>query len=119
MQAEFAGGGEAGGVGDVGDDDGDLDARETAFANGLGDGEKVRSAAGEKNPEAKGAGLERDVHDQLVSSAAQAELARLAELAPRLVQSQRASSANNASAASSAGYVYCTRRSPLTTRPIT
>ena len=65
IQAEFTGGGEAGGIGHVGDDDGDLDPGQAAFANGLGDGQEVRSAAGEKNPEAKGAGLGRDVHDQL------------------------------------------------------
>ena len=56
VQAEIAGGGEAGSIGDVGDDDGDFDAGQAAFADRSGDGEEIGSAAGEKNAEAKGPG---------------------------------------------------------------
>jgi hypothetical protein len=34
---------------DVGNDDGDFDTGETAFANGLGNGEEVGAAAGEQD----------------------------------------------------------------------
>jgi len=44
-KAEVAGGGEAGSVGIVGDDDCDFDAEEAAGADGFGDGEEVGAAA--------------------------------------------------------------------------
>ncbi len=69
-------------LGHIGDDDRDLDARQPAVANGLGDGEEVRSAAGKKDAEAKG-----------LRFALRCGCFR--------------------------AHVYCTRRSPLTTRPIT
>ena len=50
-KAEAGCGFEAGGVGSVGDDDGNLDSGEAAFADGLGDGEEVGAAAGEENSE--------------------------------------------------------------------
>ena len=52
-QAEVAGGGNAGGFGDVGEDDGDFDAGEAAGADGFGDGEEVGAAAGEEDAEAE------------------------------------------------------------------
>ena len=41
-------GGEAGGIGDIGDDDGDFNVGEFAFADVAGDGEEVGAAAGEE-----------------------------------------------------------------------
>jgi len=54
-KAEVAGCGEAGSIGDVGDDDGDFDAGEAAGADGVRDGEEVGTAAGEEDAEAGGA----------------------------------------------------------------
>jgi hypothetical protein len=59
--AEIARGDEAGRIGHVGHDDGDLDPTQAAFANRPVDGQKIRSAAGEKNTQAKGLGLGRDI----------------------------------------------------------
>ena len=53
-KAKVAGGGEAGSIGDVGDDDGDFNAGETAGADGFRDGEEVGAAAGEEDAEAGG-----------------------------------------------------------------
>ena len=54
-KAEVAGCGEAGSIGDVGDDDGYFDAGEAAGADGVRDGEEVGTAAGEEDAEAGGA----------------------------------------------------------------
>src|SRR6266567_461739 len=51
-QAEFEGGAKAGGVGDVGDYDGDLDSGKATFADGLCDGQEVGAPAGEENSQA-------------------------------------------------------------------
>jgi hypothetical protein len=61
-QAEIAGGGEAGSVGDIGDDEGDLNAGEAAFADVAPDGEEVGAAAGEEDAEAELFDLGRGVH---------------------------------------------------------
>ena len=45
--------GKAGGIGDIGDDDGDFDGGEFAFADVAGDGEEVGAAAGEKDAKAQ------------------------------------------------------------------
>lgn len=50
-QAQFLSRSQTGGVSDIGDDDGDLDAGEFAGADGFGDGEEVGAATGEKNAE--------------------------------------------------------------------
>ncbi len=54
VEAEFTGSGKAGGIGYVGDDHRNLDSVKAALADGPGDGEEVRPAAGEKYAEAKG-----------------------------------------------------------------
>src|SRR5579863_3522341 len=56
-EAEIAGRGDAGRIGDVGDDDGDLDAGEAALAYVAVDGEEVGAAAGEEDAEAERVGL--------------------------------------------------------------
>ncbi len=43
---------DSGGLGDVGDDDGDFGVLEAAGADGFGDGEEVGAAAGQKDTEA-------------------------------------------------------------------
>jgi len=48
-KAEVFGGREAEGIGDVGNDDGDFDVGEFAFADVAGDGEEVGAAAGEED----------------------------------------------------------------------
>jgi hypothetical protein len=48
-EIEIAGGLDAGRIGNVGDDDGDLDIGEPAFANGARDGEEVGAAAGKED----------------------------------------------------------------------
>ena len=53
-QAEIFGGMESGRIGDVGEDDGDLDAGQTAGADGVGDGEEVGATAGEQNSQSEG-----------------------------------------------------------------
>lgn len=50
-QIQITGGLDAGGVGEVRDDDGDGDVGEAAFADGIGDGEEVGTAAGEEDAE--------------------------------------------------------------------
>jgi len=50
-QAQGLGGGEAGGAGDVGEDEGDFYVGEPAFADGLMNGEEVGAAAGEEDAE--------------------------------------------------------------------
>ena len=62
-QAEFFGGLQSARFGDIRDDDGDLDALEPPGANRLGDGEKVRAAAGEQDAEAKGPILRSEFQD--------------------------------------------------------
>jgi hypothetical protein len=47
-KVEVAGGLDAEGVGDVGEDDGDFDVGETTFADVAGDGKEVGAAAGEE-----------------------------------------------------------------------
>jgi len=51
-KAEVGCGLEAAGVGDVGDDYGYFGAGETAFADGVGDGEEVGASAGEEDGQA-------------------------------------------------------------------
>ena len=53
-EVEVAGGGDAWGFGGVGEDDGDFDVEEAAFADRAGDGEEVGAAAGEEDAEAQG-----------------------------------------------------------------
>jgi hypothetical protein len=51
-KAEIGCGFEATGIGNVGNDDGNFDAWETAFPNGIGDGQEVGAASGEKDSQA-------------------------------------------------------------------
>jgi hypothetical protein len=48
-EIEVAGGGDAWGLRDVGEDDGDFDALKFSGSNGFGDSEKVGTAAGEED----------------------------------------------------------------------
>ncbi len=52
-QAQLARGGYARSADDVGEDDGNLDARKAALGDGAGDGQKVRSTSGEQDAEAR------------------------------------------------------------------
>lgn len=52
-QPEFLGRGQAGGAGDVGDDDGNLHTGQAAGPDGIRDGQEVRAAAGEEDAEAE------------------------------------------------------------------
>ena len=78
-QAEFGGGGDAGRLCHIRDDDYNFDAGKSAFADGFSDGKKVRPPAGKENAEADFLALSRRIR----------------------------------------AHVYCTRRSPFTTRPTT
>jgi hypothetical protein len=49
VETEFTGTSKAGRIGHVGDDHRDFDPGQAALANGPGDREEIRSAAGEKN----------------------------------------------------------------------
>ena len=53
-EVEVAGGGDALCFGGVGEDDGDFDVVEAAFADGAGNGKEVGAAAGEEDAEAQG-----------------------------------------------------------------
>jgi len=48
-EVAIAGGDDAGGVGDVGKDDGDLNALKFSGSDGFGDGKKVGAASGEED----------------------------------------------------------------------
>jgi len=50
-QAQLSCGSDAGGIGDVGDYDGDFDVGQAAFGDRVGDGEEVGAAAGEEDAE--------------------------------------------------------------------
>ena len=100
--------------------------RETAFSYGAGDGFEIGAAAGEKNPEAEGPIFRREF--QFFPQGLKPALLFIA-LAARLKSSPDTSRRRErilpqcthpcpGTSTFRQTHVYCTRRSPLTTRPI-
>jgi len=56
-KVQISRGGDAGGFGNVGEDNGDFNVGETPFADGFSDGDEVGAAAGQKDAEAEGRAL--------------------------------------------------------------
>src|ERR1700738_316131 len=62
-KAECASGSNAGGVGNVGDDDGDLYVSKAAFPDGLSDGQEIGTTAGKENADAdRPSGTFHEIH---------------------------------------------------------